>query len=42
MNGSTISVRIFFKVNEDITTYKNITKEDLKKLKDMEKAQKER
>lgn len=39
LNGSTILVRVFFKVNEDITTYKNITKEDLDKLKKLEKIQ---
>lgn len=34
--GSTILVKVFFKVNEDITNYKEITKEDLENNKQKE------
>ena len=34
VNGSTILLRVFFKVNENITSYKNITDLDIKRAKE--------
>ena len=34
LNGSTILLRVFFKVNENITSYKNITDLDIKRAKE--------